>query len=60
MAGHFYFINSAPSSFLAPLPGIEEEEAPTSNTRSPVNLAPSNAITYQVQILRAGSKIRAK
>jgi hypothetical protein len=38
----FYFINSAPSSFLALLPGIEEEEAPTSNTSSPVNLAPSN------------------
>jgi hypothetical protein len=37
---HFYFINSTPSSFLAPLPGIEEEEAPTSNTRFPVNLAP--------------------
>jgi hypothetical protein len=27
-------------SFLAPLPGIEEEEAPTSTTRSHVNLAP--------------------
>jgi hypothetical protein len=25
-----------------PLLGIEEEEASTSNTRSPVNLAPSN------------------
>jgi hypothetical protein len=24
-----------------PLPGIEEEEAPTSNRRSPVNLAPA-------------------
>jgi hypothetical protein len=36
--------NTAPStSFLAPLPGIEEEEALTSNTRSPVNLAPSNS-----------------
>jgi hypothetical protein len=29
------------TSFLAPLPGTEEEEAPTSNTRSPVNLAPA-------------------
>jgi hypothetical protein len=28
------YINTAPStSFLAPLPGIEEEEAPTSTTR---------------------------
>jgi hypothetical protein len=27
--------------FLAPLPGIEEEEAPTSTTRSHVNLAPA-------------------
>jgi hypothetical protein len=27
--------------FLAPLPGIEEEEAPTSTTRSHVNLAPT-------------------
>jgi hypothetical protein len=27
--------------FLAPLPGIEEEEAPTSTTHSHVNLAPS-------------------
>jgi hypothetical protein len=33
-----YIINTAPStSFLAPLPGIEEEEAPTSTTRSHVN-----------------------
>jgi hypothetical protein len=37
------YINTAPStSFLAPLPGIEEEEAPISTTRSHVNLAPSN------------------
>jgi hypothetical protein len=28
--------------FLAPLPGIEEEYAPTSTTHSHVNLAPSN------------------
>jgi hypothetical protein len=44
LAGHLisYTIDLAPSSFLAPLPGIEEEEAPISNTRSPVNLAPSN------------------
>jgi hypothetical protein len=27
--------------FLAPLPGIEEEEAPTLTTRSHVNLAPA-------------------
>jgi hypothetical protein len=27
--------------FLAPLPGIEEEEAPTSTTRSHVNYAPA-------------------
>jgi hypothetical protein len=30
------------SFFLAPLPGIEEEEAPTSTTLSHVNLAPSS------------------
>jgi hypothetical protein len=29
------------ANFLAPLPGIEEEEAPTSTTLSHVNLAPS-------------------
>jgi hypothetical protein len=39
-----YQHRTASSSFLAPLPGIEEEEAPTSTTRSHVNLAPS--ITY--------------
>jgi hypothetical protein len=34
LAGHFYFINLAPSSFLVPLPGNkEEEEAPTSTKR---------------------------
>jgi hypothetical protein len=39
--------NTAPStSFLVPLPGTEEEEAPTLNICSPVNLAPSNAIIY--------------
>jgi hypothetical protein len=27
--------------FLAPLPGIEEEEAPTSTTRSHINYAPA-------------------
>jgi hypothetical protein len=45
LAGHLisYTIDLAPSSFLAPLPGIEEEEAPTSNTSSPVNLEPSNS-----------------
>jgi hypothetical protein len=37
------FITTPSTSFLAPLPGNEEEEAPTSNTRSPVNLAPSNS-----------------
>jgi hypothetical protein len=29
------------ANFLAPLPGIEEEEAPTSTTLSHVNLAPA-------------------
>jgi hypothetical protein len=29
------------SNFLAPLPGTEEEEAPTSTTRSHVNYAPT-------------------
>jgi hypothetical protein len=39
-----YIINTEPpTSFLASLPGIEEEDAPTSNTRSPVSLAPSNS-----------------
>jgi hypothetical protein len=42
------FITALSTSFLAPLPGTEEEEAPTSNTRSPVNLAPSNAINVLV------------
>jgi hypothetical protein len=28
--------------FLAPLPGIEEEEAPTSTTRSHINYAPAS------------------
>jgi hypothetical protein len=37
-----YFINSvASSSFLAPLPGNEEEEAPTSTTSSHVNYVPA-------------------
>jgi hypothetical protein len=37
-------INHEPAaSFLALLPGIEEEEAPTSTTLSHVNLAPSTA-----------------
>jgi hypothetical protein len=30
------------ANFLAPLPGIEEEEAPTSTKCSHVNLAPAN------------------
>jgi hypothetical protein len=35
-------ITHAPAAnFLAPLPGIEEEEAPTSTTLSDVNLAPA-------------------
>jgi hypothetical protein len=36
------------TSFLAPLPGIEEEEAPTSTTRSHVNLAPSKKFSGAV------------
>jgi hypothetical protein len=47
LAGHLLQANkfsgtiiTAPTtSFLAPLPGIEEEEAPTSTTLSHVNLA---------------------
>jgi hypothetical protein len=36
-------ITHAPAAyFLVPLPGIEEEEAPTSTTLSHVNLAPSS------------------
>jgi hypothetical protein len=37
------YINTTATSkkFLAPLPGIEEEEAPTSTTLSHVNLAPA-------------------
>jgi hypothetical protein len=35
-----------------PLLGTEEEEAPTSNTRSPVNLAPSNAIKFSGAVAR--------
>jgi hypothetical protein len=43
LIGHFHHHHrSNQAIFLAPLPGIEEEEDPTSNTRSPVNLAPSN------------------
>jgi hypothetical protein len=42
-------ITEPSTSFLAPLPGTEEEEAPTSNTHSPVNLAPSNAINQQYE-----------
>jgi hypothetical protein len=48
------FITAPSTSFLASLPGIEEEEAPTSNTRSPVNLAPSNAIKFSGAV--AGEK----
>jgi hypothetical protein len=40
------FITTPSTSFLALLPGIKEEEAPTSNIRSPVKLAPSNAIKF--------------
>jgi hypothetical protein len=38
-----YIINTVPHQdfFLAPLPGIEEEEAPTSTTFSHVNYAPA-------------------
>jgi hypothetical protein len=37
-----YIINTAPpTSFLAPLPGSKEEEAPTSTTFSHVNYAPA-------------------
>jgi hypothetical protein len=51
----FYIINTAPpTSFLAPLPGSEEEEAPTLNTRFHVNLAPSNAIKFSGAV--AGEK----
>jgi hypothetical protein len=51
LAGHVLhifhtIITVPPTSFLAPLLGIEEEEAPTSNTRSPINLAPSNATSF--------------
>jgi hypothetical protein len=53
----FYFINSAPSSFLAPLPGIEEEEAPTSNTRFPINLAPSNSNQVFWRRCRGGRRL---
>jgi hypothetical protein len=35
------------ANFLAPLPGIEEEEAPTSTTRSHVNLAPAAIIFWR-------------
>jgi hypothetical protein len=48
-------INHAPAAnFLAPLPGIEEEEAPTSTTLSHVNLAPSAMSTciYGVSLLK--------
>jgi hypothetical protein len=40
MAGHLisYTIDSAPSSFLAPLPGTEEEETPTSTIFFPRQL----------------------
>jgi hypothetical protein len=44
------YINTAATTinFLAPLPGIEEEEAPTSTTHSHVNLAPSNKFSDAV------------
>jgi hypothetical protein len=52
LAGHFTsstnanklsgtIITTPSTSFLTPLPGIEEEEAPTSTTLSHVNLAPA-------------------
>jgi hypothetical protein len=40
-SGINYTLAKQQSSFLVPLPGIEEEEAPTSTTSSHVNLAPS-------------------
>jgi hypothetical protein len=42
-----YIINTEPpTSFLAPLSGIQEEEAPTSTTRSHVNLAPAKVFWH--------------
>jgi hypothetical protein len=44
-----YIINTKPpTSFLAPLPGIEEEEAPTSTTFSHINYAPANKFSGAV------------
>jgi hypothetical protein len=70
LAGHLLQANkfsgtiiTAPStSFLAPLPGTEEEEAPISNTHSPVNLAPSNAINSMTgrPLSRAGNEVWLK
>jgi hypothetical protein len=44
------FITAPSTSFLAPLLGIEEEEAPTSNTCFPVNLAPSNSNHHTIPL----------
>jgi hypothetical protein len=43
--GSFCMQKDYQAIFLALLLGIEEEEAPTSNTCSPINLAPSNSIS---------------
>jgi hypothetical protein len=53
LSGHFTSSTRPHQVFLAPLSGIEEEEAPTSNTCSPINLAPSNIrllFVYDVQL----------